>query len=121
MSANHSRKPARRAPLSPIVLAVVLVVGLGLTGWWVLAGGDAGPDGAEQPAPDPTPAATATPTDAAEPTDPAEPTESNGLAFDKTAHSLTDPTSVWVVVNKQHPLEPQTYVPADLRVPDVSL
>lgn len=34
--------------------------------------------------------------------------------FDKTQHSATDPASPWVVVNKQHPLDPQNYAPADL-------
>lgn len=40
--------------------------------------------------------------------------------FSKSAHSTTDPTSIWVIVNKQHPLNPQTYLPADLRQPKVS-
>lgn len=35
-------------------------------------------------------------------------------SFDKTAHSTTDPTSPWVIVNKQHPLTPLTYAPTDL-------
>jgi len=34
--------------------------------------------------------------------------------FDKTAHSTTDPASPWVVVNKQHPLQPINYAPTDL-------
>ena len=34
--------------------------------------------------------------------------------FDKTTHSTTDPTSIWVVVNKQHPLQPVNYAPSDL-------
>ncbi len=34
--------------------------------------------------------------------------------FDKTANSLTDPNSPWVVVNKQHPLNPADYTPADI-------
>jgi len=34
-------------------------------------------------------------------------------AFDKTQHSATDPASLWVVVNKKHPL-PAAYIPADL-------
>lgn len=41
--------------------------------------------------------------------------------FDKTLHSTTDPTSLWVIVNKQHPLNPQTYNPNDLIFPNVSL
>ena len=35
-------------------------------------------------------------------------------AFDKTKYSLTDPASLWVVVNKQRPLSPQDYAPTDL-------
>src|SRR5882757_2961801 len=35
--------------------------------------------------------------------------------FDKTQYSLTDPTSIWVVVNKQHPLNPKSYAPSDLQ------
>ncbi|WP_306422748.1 M15 family metallopeptidase [Paenarthrobacter aurescens] len=36
-------------------------------------------------------------------------------------HSLTDPTSPWVVVNKHRPLNPQDFVPADLVQPNVRL
>ena len=41
--------------------------------------------------------------------------------FDKHMYSLTDPTSIWVIVNKQHPLSPLDYVPADLTVPNIPL
>jgi D-alanyl-D-alanine carboxypeptidase len=34
--------------------------------------------------------------------------------FDTTQFSTTDPASPWVVVNKQHPVTPSTYAPADL-------
>jgi len=34
--------------------------------------------------------------------------------FNKKQQSTTDPASPWVIVNKQHPLAPVTYVPADL-------
>jgi D-alanyl-D-alanine carboxypeptidase len=34
--------------------------------------------------------------------------------FDKSKYSLTDPASVWVIVNKQHPLNPISYAPTDL-------
>jgi D-alanyl-D-alanine carboxypeptidase len=34
--------------------------------------------------------------------------------FDKTAFSNTDPSSIWLVINKQHSLSPVSYVPADL-------
>lgn len=39
---------------------------------------------------------------------------SSASAFDKTTHSTTNPASIWVVVNKQHPLSPVTYAPGDL-------
>lgn len=48
---------------------------------------------------------------------------SGGVAdsFNTTAHSTTDPASIWIVVNKQHPLSPSTYKPGDLVVPNVPL
>lgn len=39
--------------------------------------------------------------------------------FNKTAHSIDDPSSIWVVVNKQRPL-PATYTPSALRTPSVT-
>lgn len=41
--------------------------------------------------------------------------------FNKHQYSLTDPTSIWVIANKQHPLQPADYIPADLTIPTVSL
>jgi len=51
------------------------------------------------PSPTPTPSPTATPT------------------FDKSAFSLDDPTSIWVVVNKLRPLAPADYEPNRVPVP----
>jgi len=42
-------------------------------------------------------------------------------AFNKTTHSLTDPTSIWLIVNKPHALNPIDYRPTDLVTPDVPL
>ncbi len=42
-------------------------------------------------------------------------------AFDKSQYSLTDPTSIWVIANKKHALNPINYVPSDLVVPNVPL
>ena len=42
-------------------------------------------------------------------------------AFNKTQFSLDDPTSHWVVVNKQRPLQPKTYTPTGLRAPAMKL
>lgn len=41
-------------------------------------------------------------------------------SFDKSQHSVNDPASLWVVVNKGRIL-PSSYVPADLIVPNVNL
>jgi D-alanyl-D-alanine carboxypeptidase len=41
--------------------------------------------------------------------------------FNKQQFSITDPSSLWVIVNKQHPLNPVTYAPSDLRFPTVAL
>ncbi len=42
-------------------------------------------------------------------------------SFNKQQYSLTDPTSIWVIVNKKHPLNPISYAPADLVVASVPL
>lgn len=52
-----------------------------------------------------------------EPVTPAEQADE----FDKTQFSLSDPTSPWLVVNKQRQLNPKTYAPADLRTPNMSV
>lgn len=41
--------------------------------------------------------------------------------FDKNQHSTTDPSSIWVIVNKKHPLTPISYAPSDLVFPSVPL
>lgn len=46
-------------------------------------------------------------------TTPASTTQATN-SFDKTQYSTTDPSSPWVVVNKQHPLDPISYAPSDL-------
>lgn len=40
--------------------------------------------------------------------------------FNKALHSTSDPASQWVVVNKSRPLNPLTYTPTDLVLPDVA-
>jgi D-alanyl-D-alanine carboxypeptidase len=42
-------------------------------------------------------------------------------SFDKKQYSLTDPKSIWVIVNKPHGLDPLDYAPSDLTVPSVPL
>ncbi len=60
-----------------------------------------------QPAPQPAKTADTTP---------AEKPDSRPApaSFNKNKYSYNDVTSIWVVVNKQRPLSPQTYAPADL-------
>jgi D-alanyl-D-alanine carboxypeptidase len=55
-----------------------------------------------------------------------KPTHAHTLApatpqFDKHKYSVTDPASLWVIVNKQHSLTPKDYTPADLVAPDMPL
>lgn len=111
-----------------MVVAAGLAVGAGVA-WAIQPGstlaalapwsGDAPPSGAPSatdPAPDevavPVPTtSTAAPT--AEPT--AEPTAGpTAVGIDLAAYSTTDPSSLWVIVNKQHPIDPLTYEPPDL-------
>lgn len=84
--ARHSRT------LLPLVVALGLSVG---------AAGCA----TSEPEPELTPAET---TPAPEPTEPPEP------EFDRSAHSLDDPMSLWVVSNKLRPLDPLEFEPEDL-------
>jgi len=69
-----------------------------------------------RPTPTRTPTAGPTVTPTPTPTPPPTPT---APAFDKTAHSIDDPASPWVVVNKSRALNPIAYAPADLTYPDV--
>ncbi len=56
-----------------------------------------------------TPAAKSAAQQSSKPTpQPAQP------AFDKVRYSLADATSLWVIVNKQHPLAPLSFAPGDL-------
>lgn len=39
-------------------------------------------------------------------------------SFDKAAHSIDDPNSIWVVSNKLRPLQPVDFAPSDLSMPE---
>lgn len=58
------------------------------------------------------------PAPAARPTPSSIPTPV-AVGFDRTAHSVDDPSSIWVVVNKPRALDPADFVPPDLVYPDV--
>ena len=53
-------------------------------------------------------------------TSPAEPSTPAVPAFDKSAMSIDDPASLWVVSDKLRPLSPVDYVPSDLVTIDVA-
>lgn len=79
-----------------IVIAVVILGILGYLGFGALSG--------ESPT---TPA-------------PQTNTKSRQATFNKQTFSTDDPSSIWVVVNKQRPLNPKDYTPGDLTTPNVA-
>ncbi|MDB5183254.1 MAG: peptidase [Candidatus Saccharibacteria bacterium] len=52
---------------------------------------------------------------------PVTPKASTAPVFDKKQFSTSDPASIWMVVNKHRPINPVSYVPADLVIPNVPL
>jgi len=105
-----ARRPRHRARRKwPVVLAVTL-------GALVLAGGVVAAALVLIPR---TPA---TETELVSPEYPLPEVNADFLArpsFDYTAHSLTDPESQWVIVNKQNPFDPLDWAPSDLVTPGV--
>lgn len=69
-----------------------------------------GPAQRQEPSGGPIP--TQAPDGAVESQDPSRGAPRSQPEFDVTAHSTTDPSSIWVVVNKTHPVEPSTFRPA---------
>lgn len=51
--------------------------------------------------------------------EPSAPSSTPTPGINLAAHSLADPTSIWVVVNKLRALNPVDYLPADLSYPEV--
>lgn len=47
--------------------------------------------------------------------------EQKAAPFNKSEHSIDDPASIWVIVNKKRPLQPITYAPSDLVAPKIAL
>ena len=47
--------------------------------------------------------------------------QTNNTTFDKSQYSLDEPSSLWVIANKQRPLQPTSYAPNDLVAPEVTL
>jgi D-alanyl-D-alanine carboxypeptidase len=84
------------------IISVVIVVAAGLAYWKL---GNSSPQASVQTKKQSTTTTSTKPVD----------------TFSKTQFSTTDPNSLWIIVNKQHPLQPITYAPSDLRYPNVTL
>jgi D-alanyl-D-alanine carboxypeptidase len=101
-----SRKVRRRRTIlvaSIVVAAIVIAAGVGIA--LALAGQH---KGSPMPVPSTSRTASGTPTPSPSPTPSPTPT------FDKTAQSIDDPNSYWVVVNKLRPLSPADFEAGDL-------
>ncbi|MFF2388863.1 M15 family metallopeptidase [Agromyces sp. NPDC058104] len=96
----------RRMTIALSLIAVLVAIAVLVVGAVVGTGGGSGAAAGPEASADET----ATPRPA--PTAPAAPATVD--TFDKSAHSLDDPASIWVVVNQVRPLNPQDYVPDDL-------
>ena len=70
------------------------------------------------PSPTPTSAPTQTRTQTPKPSPTPTPTQAPEPSFDKRAHSIDDPMSIWVVSNKLRPLNPVDFAPTDLVMPE---
>lgn len=112
-SAPISRVVRRRRTLviagAIAVLAVVSLVG------GILSAQPSASVGQAKTTPTATPTATPEPTATPRPSPSASPEPVVVVpTFDMAAHSIDDPTSIWVVSNKQRPLNPVDYEPGDL-------
>lgn len=107
--------------LRAALLGVAVVLALAATGCAAPSRGAPGtasltPRSTGPRTPSPTPPPRTTPTAVPTPTAVLTPT---APGFDKTAQSIDDPGSAWVVVNKSRPLNPVAYTPPDLVYPEV--
>ena len=104
----------RRRRTLVAVTAGLLVAGAGAVILGGLTGraapGDTAPDASAAP----TTAEPATPPAEPRPSPSASPDPAPAPTFDRTAHSIDDPNSIWVVVDKLRPLNPTDYSPDDL-------
>jgi D-alanyl-D-alanine carboxypeptidase len=91
--------------INRLISIAVIVVIIGLIGWW-LHSRHATPSEPNTNGSTNQPAVT--------------PPARTDNSFDYSAHSLTDPASIWVIVNKHNPLQPKDYVPT-LTLPNVKL
>ncbi|GAA1057663.1 hypothetical protein GCM10017608_00650 [Agromyces luteolus] len=109
MSSGSGASPrVRRNRLIAALIGMALVAAVAV--WAIVAFTPS----ADSAAPSPSPSQTPTPTPRPAPTATSTPTPVE--TFDKAAHSIDDPDSIWVVVDKLRPLNPADYEPSDLVV-----
>jgi D-alanyl-D-alanine carboxypeptidase len=108
---RRGRRPApdgrRRATLIVAIAAIALGVAALLAAGFIFL---TPRTPAAEPEPSGTPTASASPTPSPTPT----PTPTPTATFDMTMHSIDDPASLWIVVNKLRPYSQLDYYPADL-------
>lgn len=88
--------------MKKFLLPAVLIVAITMSVFWLVSHDQSEPKTAASDPPQTTTQQTKDP-------EPVEPP-----AFDKGKYSTDDPASIWVVANKQRPLNPKTYAPNDL-------
>lgn len=110
MNGNPSARVRRNRIILVVVLAAAAVVALGAG---LLLGGG-GPFAAAKGA-----GSTPTPTETVRPAPASTAPPASVDTFDRAKFSLDDPNSIWVVVNKLRPMNPQDFVPSDLVPVDV--
>ena len=98
-----------------MTVAIILILALLAVAVVVVGAVSAGANGAAGAAASATP----TPTETPRPAPAAAAPPATVDTFDRTAHSLDDPMSIWVVVNKLRPMNPQDFEPEDLVFVDV--
>ncbi len=95
----HRRKRGKGGLVTAIISVVVVALVVAIVALWPRPQEEVA---VQSPSPSATPSESPTPTPTPTPT------------FDKTQLSIDDPSSVWVVVNKLRPLNPQDYAAPDL-------
>jgi D-alanyl-D-alanine carboxypeptidase len=111
---SHPSAHSHRNRLIGVIAGIVIIAAAVAAVFLLRPSQPTTPRAAVTHAPSASPTSTPTPTPTATPTPTPTP-------FNKEEHSLTDPSSVWVLVNKRHPLDPKNYVPplAPLNLPGV--
>lgn len=109
MSATDRREPSdkvrqrRRLVIAGSLSLVLLAIAVLVVGYVTGLPSSGGSTAAEE---------TPTPTPRASPGDPPAPASVD--TFNRAANSIDDPNSIWVVVNKLRPVNPQEFEPGDL-------